>query len=224
MKILKRESLPKGGFAGIKETRLIVDHKVGGDNQTWDGIGNFVYLADAQYVPHGESKMHPHREIDVIAIVLEGGLDHEGSLKHGKSIQANQVQVQRAGAEGFEHNEVNPAPAENRMLQLWVLPENLGEPAGYKFYELKKNQLTRIYGGRKTQSETFDSHTIIEVGLLNKNKELRYSGEFLAYITAGQAILNDVKVKDGDLIRGKDFDMLVTSEELHIVLMTLEEF
>jgi len=224
MKILQRDSLPRGGFAGIKETRLVVDNKIGGNNQTWEGLGNFVYLADARYVPHGESKMHPHREVDVIAIVLEGGLDHEGSLKHGKSIQANQIQVQRAGAEGFEHNEVNPAPTENRMLQLWALPESLGEPADYKFYNLKENQLTRIYGGKKTQSKTFDSHTIIEVGLLKKNKSLNYSGEFLAYITAGQAVLNDVIVKDGDLIRGEDLDLVVTSTQLHLTLVTLDEF
>ena len=36
----------------------------------------------------------------------------------------NQVQVQRAGGEGFVHNEVNPDDKENRIIQMWVTPEN----------------------------------------------------------------------------------------------------
>ena len=51
-----------------------------------------MYLADARYLPHGETKMHSHKEIDIVTIMLEGRLLHEGSLKNGKSMSANQVQ------------------------------------------------------------------------------------------------------------------------------------
>ena len=50
MKILHRNDLPLGGFAGLKEHRLIVDKKMGPSNpDAWNGIGNFVYLADASF-------------------------------------------------------------------------------------------------------------------------------------------------------------------------------
>ena len=70
-------------------------------------------------------------------------------MGHGASVQADQVQVQRAGGQGFYHNEINPDDQPNRMIQLWVLPETPGEPAGYKVYDLVKGQLVRIYGGRE---------------------------------------------------------------------------
>jgi redox-sensitive bicupin YhaK (pirin superfamily) len=108
MNILSRDTLHRGGFAGIKETRLVKDAKIGGKLDTWDGLGNFVYFADARYVPYGESGMHPHLEVDVITIMVEGRLTHEGSMEHGQSMVANQAQVQRAGGEGFNHNEINP--------------------------------------------------------------------------------------------------------------------
>ncbi|NRA21681.1 MAG: pirin family protein, partial [Oceanospirillaceae bacterium] len=108
MQILQRDSLPLGGFAGLTEKRLIKDKKVGGDSSNWDGLGSFVYLADANYLPYGETKMHSHSEIDVITVMITGRLTHEGSMKDGQSMVANQVQVQRAGGEGFSHNEVNP--------------------------------------------------------------------------------------------------------------------
>ena len=54
--MLRRDALPLGGFAGLKEYQLIVDPRVFGeqsDARTWAGIGNLVYLADARYVPKG---------------------------------------------------------------------------------------------------------------------------------------------------------------------------
>jgi len=222
MEILHRDSLTRGGFAGLTETRLIKDNKIGGDNSTWNGLGNFTYLADARYLPYGETHMHPHKEVDVITIMLEGRLSHEGSLKDGQSMEVNQVQVQRAGGEGFEHNEVNPDSSGTRLLQLWALPETAGEPADYKFYQLENNELMRIYGGNKSQSQTFDSHTIIEVGLLNKNKTIAKKGQYLAYISNGEAQINDVRVTDGDLIRGTDFNLTVLSDELHLTLISVE--
>lgn len=219
MQLLRRDSLHRGGFAGLKETRLIVDNKIGGQNDTWNGLGNFIYLADANFLPKGQTHMHPHKEVDVISIMLEGRIAHQGSLENGKSMQANQVQAQRAGGEGFVHNEINPDTTENRMLQLWVLPETAGEPASYKFHELKKDQMVCVYGGSKSQSVTLDSHTIIEVGLLSKNRNITHKGEFIAYITGGEGILNGVEVKDGDLIRDENLDFTVLSDEVHLSLI-----
>lgn len=222
MQILNIDSLHRGGFAGLKETRLVVDNKVGGQNNTWNGLGQFVYLADARFLPKGETGMHPHKELDVITVMLEGRVSHKGSLENGKSMRANQIQAQRAGGEGFRHNEINPDLTENRMLQLWALPETAGEPASYKFYELTDNQMVRVYGGDKSQNITLDSDTIIEVGLLNQGTNITHKGKFIAYITGGEGTLNGVKVKDGDLIRDDKLDFTVTSDEAHLTLIYLK--
>ena len=219
MQVLHKDSLHLGGFAGLKEHRLVVDRLVGGQNDTWDGIGNFVYLADAYFDPYGETRMHQHKELDVISIMIEGTINHEGSLKHGSSISAGQVQVQRAGGEGFAHNEINPSSSKNRMIQIWVLPENHGEKADYKLYDVEQDKLSKIYGGSKNQNVTFDSHTILEVGRFSRDKGIEKSGNFLAYITEGNAILNDAKVKDGDLIRGTDLNFKATSDNAQIIII-----
>ena len=219
MHVLHKDSLPLGGFAGLKERRLVVDKRIGGRDDTWDGLGNFVYLADAYFDPFGETKMHSHKEIDVISIVLEGDIQHEGSLEHGSALVSGQVQVQRAGAQGFAHNELNPNSSKNRMIQIWVLPENHGESAGYKLYNVEQNKLTQIYGGSKNQSTTFDSHTVLEVGRFSRAENINKSGDFLAYITEGNAIVNDTKVKDGDLIRGTDLNFKASSENTQIIII-----
>lgn len=219
MQLLRKDTLQRSGFAGLRETRLIIDNKVGGKDDIWNGIGNFVYLADACFLPKGQTGMHPHKELDVVSIMLEGRVEHEGSMESGKSMQANQVQAQRAGGEGFVHNEINPDITENRMLQLWVLPEKSGEAASYKFHELTKNKMICVYGGNESQQNTLHSKTIIDVGLLGKDININQKGEFIAYVTGGEGILNSVKVTDGDLIRGEDIDFTAVSNEVHLTLI-----
>jgi len=80
--------------------------------------------------------------------MVEGNIEHQGSMGHGQDLQPYDVQVQRAGSEGFSHNEVNPDATWNRMIQIWVLPEKARQAASYQKYKPAKNNLTRIYGGR----------------------------------------------------------------------------
>ena len=219
MQVLSRKSLPLGGFAGLTEHRLVTDRRIFGGRKapnTFDGIGNFVYLADAQFNPNGETGMHPHKEIDVISIMMAGRVSHEGSLEHGQSLNTGEAQVQRAGGEGFSHNEVNPDNSKNRMLQLWVLPDESDQCAGYKHYSLKTKGITRIYGGKKGQSETFDSKTCIDIVRLSKGGSIQFDHEIVAYISQGNAVFSDenssFEAEDGDLIRSYKTDITATGD------------
>ncbi len=206
IEILKRDSLPDGGFAGLKEHRLVKGARLFGVNEnndgSWPGIGNFVYLADARFKPHGETHMHNHHEIDVISVMVDGRIKHEGSLEHGKDLNIDDVQVQRAGGEGFSHNEINPDNNWNRMIQIWVLPEVSGQPADYKVYQPRKDQLTRIYGGAENSEIAFPAKTKIDVAVLTKGQRIEIDEPFIVYITRGTGLVNNKPVTEGDMIRG----------------------
>jgi hypothetical protein len=231
MNILSRDSISLGGFAGIKEHRLVTDSRIFGSRkkpETSEGLGNMVYLADAKYNPKGESGMHPHSEIDVISVIIDGRVSHEGSMEHGKDLIAGDIQVQRAGSEGFKHNEINPDNRTNRMLQIWALPEAKGQSAAYKSYIPKLNGVTRIYGGSKSQSETFDSHTIIDIVHLKADKSITLERGQLSYVITGEAVITELKnrkkggiysVKEGDLIRSRDARITATNN-LHMVVVS----
>lgn len=213
--ILHRDDLPLGGFAGLKEHRLVMDERAWGRHKqaaAWNGIGNFVYLADARFIPHGETGLHPHHEIDVISVVVEGRIAHGGSLGDGQDLSPPDVQVQRAGGEGFSHNEVNPDDTTNRMLQLWVLPEQRGEAAGYKVYQPKLGDVTRVYGGEPGQEATFASRTTIDVALLRTAQTVTFDGPLLAYVSRGQGVANGRDVVDGDLIRADKLEFTAHDE------------
>lgn len=210
MQLLKRDELTLGGFAGLTEHRLVTDSRLFGARkrpETFEGIGHFVYLADARFNPKGETGMHPHKEIDVISVMVDGRVSHGGSLEHGKSLEAGDVQVQRAGGEGFSHNEMNPDDAQNRLLQLWVLPETAGERAAYKYYTPKQQGVTRIYGGDKQQDVTFDSHTIIDMVKLGEGESYQLEADALVYIIKGEGQVQQAAesepATEGLLVRGE---------------------
>lgn len=220
LEILHRDDLRLGGFAGLKEHQIIMDPRAFGrwtNPQTWAGIGNLVYLADARFDPRGETKMHNHQEVDVISVMVEGRISHAGSLEHWAELRTFDIQTQRAGGEGFSHNEINPDDTKNRMVQIWVLPDSPGQPASYKIFHPAWGEMARIYGGPADQNETFDSHTIIEVGLLHQKQTVQYPTEFLAYLTLGKGVANGKEVNEGDMFHGPSLEFQAQEKSQLIV-------
>jgi len=221
MNIIRRNSLRRGGFAGLRETRLVMSPRIFRGNResgTSQGIGRFVYLADASFMPLGETRMHAHKEIDVISIMVEGRIQHEGSLENGQELLAGSVQVQRAGGEGFTHNEINPDDAKNRMIQLWVLPETPDEPASYQMLASTSGDRTRIYGGSDEQDETFASHTIIEIAETSAGETLNQAGKCLVYITTGVGEIEGEVLREGHLIETTDFKFTASTDCKFIIV------
>ena len=208
--ILKRDSLKEGGFAGLREHQLVKSPRVFGSAANHDGslpgLDNFVYLADARFMPHGETHMHDHHEVDVISIMVDGRLAHQGSLGHGQDLNVNDVQVQRAGGTGFSHNEVNPDEDWNRMIQIWVLPEQSGQAADYYVYSLQAGKTLQIYGGSADNdaNNRFPGKTMIDVVLLEAGQGYAIDKPYNAYITRGRGMANGQEIMDGDFVRGEN--------------------
>ena len=185
-------SLHYGGFAGLREHRIVMDRSVFHTHKergTLDGIGSFVYMADAAFMPHGETRMHGHREVDVISVIVEGSINHEGSLEHGVRLNAGDVQVQRSGKEGFSHNEINPDAKENRMIQLWFMPQNHEEKASYKVFNKSDTQVQEVYSIENTTMHLIQ---------LKKDESYHSDSKFQAYMIEGSATANDSSVVDGN--------------------------
>jgi redox-sensitive bicupin YhaK (pirin superfamily) len=221
MKIVRRNRLRRGGFAGLRETRMVMSPRIfrtRRESGTLPGLGRFVYLADARFMPKGETRMHPHKEIDVISVMVEGRIKHEGSLQDGQELKEGTVQVQRAGGEGFTHNEVNPDDTKNRMIQLWVLPETPGEPAAYQMFESQEGERMRVYGGAIDQNETFASKTIIEIAKIKAGKKLQQAGKSLVYVTTGKGKDDEHTFREGDLIDSDSFSFTAEKDSSLIVV------
>lgn len=79
--------------------------------------------------PGGGFGMHPHDNMEILTIVLDGSLEHQDSMGNGGVIRPGEVQRMSAGR-GIRHSEMNPSSDEPvHLYQIWLLPNRRdGEP------------------------------------------------------------------------------------------------
>src|SRR5207244_2392305 len=115
---------------------------------------------------------HPHRDMEIISYVLEGGLQHRDSLGTGSVIRPGDVQRMSAGR-GIEHSEFNASTTEPvHFLQIWIEPDRRGVPPGYAQKTFDANQrrgrLTLVVS-RDGRDGSIDMHQ--DVALYTTNLE-----------------------------------------------------
>ena len=65
---------------------------------------------------------HPHEEMEIITIVLDGEMTHRDSMGNQAVIKAGDVQRMSAGT-GLTHSEFNLAKQPVHFYQIWILPD-----------------------------------------------------------------------------------------------------
>lgn len=66
---------------------------------------------------------HPHDNMEIITIPLEGDLSHKDSMGNVETIKTGDIQVMSAGT-GIQHSEFNPNDDKRtKLLQIWVFPK-----------------------------------------------------------------------------------------------------
>ncbi|MCX6181761.1 MAG: pirin family protein [Bacteroidetes bacterium] len=91
---------------------------------------------------------HPHANMEIITIPLEGDLQHKDSMGNGTIIKNGDVQVMSAGT-GIQHSEFNANEDKAvKLLQIWVIPNKQNVTPRYQQITLnpadRHNQLQQI--------------------------------------------------------------------------------
>ena len=91
---------------------------------------------------------HPHDNMEIITIPLEGDLAHKDSMGNTEVIRNGDIQVMSAGT-GVEHSEFNPnEDKQTKLLQIWVFPNKRNVEPRYQQITLnpedRNNKLQQI--------------------------------------------------------------------------------
>lgn len=84
---------------------------------------------------------HPHENMEIVTIPLEGAIRHRDSMGNEGVIGFGEVQVMSAGS-GIHHSEMNASREKPvKLLQVWVFPEreNVAPRYGQEEFDLVKN-------------------------------------------------------------------------------------
>jgi len=91
---------------------------------------------------------HPHDNMEIITIPLEGDLAHKDSMGNAATIKTGDVQVMSAGT-GIQHSEFNPNTDQHtKLFQIWLFPKYRNVEPRYQQITLdstkQKNEFAQI--------------------------------------------------------------------------------
>jgi redox-sensitive bicupin YhaK (pirin superfamily) len=154
--------------------------------------------------------MHPHNDMEIITIILEGALQHKDNMGNGSVIKPGDVQVMSAGT-GVMHSEFNPSPTEKaNLFQLWIFPKENGIKPRYdqKSFSVdeRKNKIQTVASGFKKNGELYiHQEAALSLANVEKGKSISYSvnkagnGTYLMVIS-GEVEINGEKLSRRDAI------------------------
>ncbi len=165
------------------------------------GFGLLRVLNDDIVLPDSGFGTHPHDNMEIITIILDGQLQHKDSMGNGSVIKRDEVQVMSAGS-GVTHSEFNPSKSEKvNLLQIWIYPkeENIKPRYDQKSFPKanRKNQLLTVVSGyNENDSLYIHQNAEIKLGYFDKGHKIGYK------IRNGQGVY--LFVIDGHLKVGEE--------------------
>lgn len=88
---------------------------------------------------------HPHDNMEIITIPLEGDLEHKDSMGNTAVIREGEIQVMSAGT-GVTHSEYNKNQDKDlKLLQIWLFPRERNLTPRYDQISLKDNEKTNEF-------------------------------------------------------------------------------
>jgi len=105
-------------------------------------FGALRVLNDDVIAPEMGFAAHPHNNMEIITIPLEGALEHKDSMDNIGVVAADEIQVMSAGT-GVTHSEYNKNKDQPlNLLQLWVLPNQQNVAPRYDQKNIKSLKKT----------------------------------------------------------------------------------
>jgi quercetin 2,3-dioxygenase len=160
---------------------------------------------------------HPHTEMEIVTIVLDGEITHTDSLGNDLVIHAGEVQRMTAGT-GITHSEANKSEAEVHLLQLWFLPNKRGIAPSYEQMKIDfldtKDELVPLVTGQKVMEDVvfINSNSTIFYGNFSQGKDLLFQTfkirKSLIYVLEGNLIVNGVELEKNDQVRLEEQEVI----------------
>lgn len=152
---------------------------------------------------------HPHQEMEIVTIVLEGEITHQDSMGNKAIIQAGDVQRMSAGT-GLTHSEFNLAEKPVHFYQIWIYPDVRGLKPTYDQKHFSpsswKNRLVPVASGQGLPDVvTFHTNATIYRADLDKGQQVEFKTEdsrrIFVYITEGDLSINNKNMRRGEQAR-----------------------
>jgi hypothetical protein len=195
-------------------------------------FGALRVLNDDTVAPGMGFGKHPHDNMEIISIPLEGDLEHQDDTGTNAIIRKGDVQIMSAGT-GIAHSEKNKNSDQKvRFLQIWVFPnqKNVAPRYDQKTFseEDKLNKLATIVspvgttdGGVQIHQDAWFSLGKLEKGTVIQYDVKKAGNGVYAFLLEGEVNINDIVLnrRDGVGITEEAHLSITANSEAELLLM-----
>ena len=152
---------------------------------------------------------HPHDNMEIITIPLEGAVAHKDSMGTEEVVHAGEIQVMSAGT-GVSHSEYNPSETGPlKLLQIWIFPNKKNVIPRYGQMKLDEkamhNQFSQILSPNADDAGVWiNQDAWFSMGKFDKDVAQTYNikkagNGIYAFVIDGSVTINDqeLDVRDG---------------------------
>lgn len=159
---------------------------------------------------------HPHDNMEIITIPLEGDLEHKDSMGNSGVIKQYDVQVMSAGT-GIYHSEFNANPDKKvNLFQIWVFPKKQNVAPRYEqktfLPKERENKMQLLVSPENDDALTINQDAWFSMGKFEKGREISYqikkkgNGVYVL-VVEGSIELEGQKLNKRDALGVWDADM-----------------
>ena len=195
-------------------------------------FGVLRVLNDDLIAPETGFDYHPHKDMEIISYVIQGGLTHGDTMGNRNTIYRGEVQYMSAGT-GVYHSEQNIGDETIRSLQIWVLPDKKGYKPAYGDYKFKEEDRTNKWlnivsskdGNAPIKINQDANFYAIE---LDEGKEIDFKVESnrQAYLVQieGDSNINSVELSERDALEIIEEDINIkANKKSHILVIEMKK-
>ena len=170
---------------------------------------------------------HPHKEMEIVSIVLSGEITHIDSMGNEHSLKAGEVQRMSAGT-GITHSEYNRSTEPLHFYQIWIKPDTSGltpsyEQKGFSAGLSRDRLLPVVSGAGRGDDDALNIHsdTSLYISTLSTGSAIGFKADparaIFVYTASGVLELNSETLKANDQAR------LSAEGETEIGISAIEE-
>jgi redox-sensitive bicupin YhaK (pirin superfamily) len=174
---------------------------------------------------------HPHDNMEIISIPLEGELEHKDSMGNVAVIKKGDIQAMSAGT-GVKHSEYNKSKNEPvKFLQIWVFPNKKNVTPRYDQITLKaedrKNKFQQILSPSANNDGVWiHQDAWFHLGKFEQGKSATYEFKkkengLYVFVLSGTVTINDEKLeaRDGYGLWDTDKIQVAATSDCELLLM-----
>lgn len=140
-------------------------------------FGALRVLNDDMLAPSKGFGMHPHSNMEIVTLPLEGQIEHKDNMGNAGIIGPGEVQIMSAGT-GVFHSEYNASKSNTlKLLQIWIVPQlaNVQPRYAQGSYTLINNSICNIVSPPHTESELWiHQQAWLSMGMFDKGERITY--------------------------------------------------